>query len=238
MKHLSPTLLAALLVATPAIAGDDSDSDEKPAPALQVFLGVLELDDQTGQWEEISDDTVDVDFSSLPSFGIEGEYVYYKGWVHAGLNPGGSFAWKNDDTSFSGGFTSETGGVLAVDVDNSVLLAELHLGAYVRGRFTDRITGYVAGGPMVMYGYHEVDDTEPEVTPQPANGNTVSLSEEDADDINIGYYARAGIDFEISDKQYLGLGVRYMSTELDFDNTVGKLDIEGPQYLLTFTQQY
>jgi hypothetical protein len=26
-----------------------------------------------------------------------------------------------------------------------------------------------------------------------------------------------------------------MSTELDFDQTVGKIDIKGPQYVLTFT---
>ena len=50
--------------------------------------------------------------------------------------------------------------------------------------------------------------------------------------------ARAGIDFAINDTQQLGLGVRYLSTELDFDKTVGKLDIKGPQYVLTFTTLY
>ena len=29
----------------------------------------------------------------------------------------------------------------------------------------------------------------------------------------------------------------YVSTELDFDDTNGKVDIEGPQYVLTFTVQ-
>ena len=50
-----------------------------------------------------------------------------------------------------------------------------------------------------------------------------------------GYYARAGIDFAINNRQHLGFGVRYMSTELDFDKTVGNIDIEGPQYVLTFS---
>ena len=233
MKQLAPVLLASLLLPFSAIAAD-GDRPEGYEPQIQVFLGVLELDDQTGEWDEISDDDVDVDFSSLPSAGIEGEYVYYKGWVHAGLNPGGSIAWKNDDTNFSGGYTEDTGGVLAVDVDNSLFLMELHLGAYIRGRFSERITGYMAGGPMVLYGSHEVEDESVE----PSGDGTVIITETDSDDINIGYYARAGIDFETGENQQLGLGVRYLSTELDFDKTVGKLDIEGPQYVLTFSQKF
>ncbi len=236
MKPLAPALLTLCLCSQPALSADTGGEEE--GPLFQAFLGVLELDDQTGEWDEISDGDVDVDFSSLPSGGVEGEYAYYRGWVHAGLNPGGSIAWKNDDTSFSGGFTEETGGVLRVDVDNSLFLFELHLGAYVRGRLSDRITAYAAGGPMVIYGSHEVDDDEPEVTPAAQNNGTVVITEEDSNDINLGYYARAGIDFEISDRQHLGLGFRYMSAELDFNDTVGKLDIEGPQYVLTFTQQY
>lgn len=235
-KRLAPALLPLCLITPAALAADAVPEEE--GPMFQAFLGVLELDDATGEWDDISDGDVDVDFSSLPSGGVEGEYVYYKGWVHLGLNPGGSIAWKNDDTRFSGGFTEDTGGVLRVDVDNSLFLFELHLGGFVRGRITERITAYAAGGPMVMYGSHEVDDDEAEVSPLPSSNGTVIITEEDSNDINLGYYARAGIDFEINDKQHLGLGFRYMSTELDFDDTIGKIDIEGPQYVLTFTQQY
>lgn len=230
MNKLFPLLCAAALLAaqTPSVyAAEENKEGALEEPLFQVFLGVLELDDQTGKWDEISNDEVDVDFSSLPSGGMEGEYVYYKGWVHVGLNPGGSFAWKDDDTNFSGGYTNETGGVLRVEVDNSLLLAELHLGGYVRGRLSDRITSYAAAGPMLMYGYHDADDDNLD--------DSVNLDETDSSDVNVGYYARAGIDFEISNRQYLGFGIRYMSTELDFDKTVGKIDIEGPQYVLTFS---
>lgn len=227
MNKLFPSLCAAVLLAAQATSIHAAGEKVQEEPLFQVFLGVLELDDQTGEWDEISDDQVDVDFSSLPSGGMEGEYIYFKGWIHAGLNPGGSIAWKDDDTNFSGGYTNETGGVLRVDVDNSMLLAELHLGGYVRGRLSDRITTYAAAGPMLMYGYHDIDDDSLD--------DSVDLDESDSSDVNVGYYARAGIDFEISNKQHLGFGVRYMSTELDFDKTVGKIDIEGPQYVLTFS---
>lgn len=241
MNHTLPALCAAALLAlqtSPSHGDTEKGIAPLQEPLFQVFLGVLELDDQTGDWDEISDDNVDVDFSSLPSGGIEAEYTFGRGWVHWGINSGGSVAWKNDDTNFSGSSTAENGGTLRVDLDNSLLLVELHLGGYVRGRLADRITTYAAAGPMVMYGSHDVkDDNVEETPPQPIATDTVIIDHSDSSDINIGYYARAGIDFEIGKKQHLGLGIRYMSTELDFDKTVGNLDLEGPQYVLTFSTQ-
>jgi|GEM_PF-879019 len=210
---------------------------KEPVPVLQVFLGVLELDDQTGEWDAISDDSVDVDFSSLPSGGLEAEYLFGRGWVHWGLNPGGSVAWKNDDTNFSGALTNENGGTLLVELDNSLLLVELHLGGYVRGRLGERVTTYAAAGPMIMYGSHDIENQHVEGTLQTPQDGTVVIPQSNSSDVNLGYYMRAGIDFQIDDTQYLGLGVRYMAAELDFDQTVGTLDIKGPQYVLTFTTQ-
>lgn len=230
LRALSTTLLLALHTNLA-----HAEADSASTPLFQVFLGVLELDNQTGEWRDISENEVDVDFSSLPSGGVEGEYVYGRGWVHWGLNPGGSISWKNDDTNFSGSLTNQNGGRLRVDLDNSLFLIELHLGAYVRGRVSNRITTYAAAGPMVMYGSHEVEDESVNGTPQLIADGTVVINEKDSSDINVGYYARVGIDFEINDRQQLGLGVRYLSTELDFDKTVGKIDIKGPQYVLTFT---
>ena len=90
-----------------------------------------------------------------------------------------------------------------------------------------------------MYGRHEVEDERAEQLPA---GDTVDdvpdLKDSDSDDVNIGYYARAGVDFEIGEGQHIGLGLRYMSTELDFDKTVGKIDIEGPQYVFTYTARF
>ncbi len=235
MNRVLRALGIALLCALP-ISGLWAAPANDQAPILQVFMGVMELDDQTGEWDEVSDDGVDVDFSSLPIGGLETEYLFGRGWVHLGLNPGGSVVWKSDDTHFTGALTNDNGGTLRVELDNSLLLVELHLGGYVRGRLNDRITTYAAAGPMLMYGSHDIENEAVEGTPQPPAG-TVVIPESNSSDINLGYYARAGIDFQLDDKQYLGLGVRYMAAELDFDQTVGQLDIKGPQYVLTFTTQ-
>jgi len=231
MRQSLPALCTALLLILPGVSAYAA-RDTGPIPLVQVYFGVLELDDQTSQWD--TQDPVDVDFSSLPTGGLETEYIFGRGWVHWGLNPGASISWKNDDTEIAGSLTEENGGTLRVELDNSLLLAELHLGGYVRGRLGERVTTYGAAGPMVMYGSLEVNDEN--VEPQPSDGS-VDLPDSSSNDINIGYYARVGIDFEIDVGQYLGLGVRYLSTELDFDKTAGNVDIKGPQYVLTLSAQ-
>jgi hypothetical protein len=226
---LFASLVLALLAAPVCAARDDG-----PKPLLQVYFGVLELDDQSGQWSTSTQDPIDVNFASLPTGGLEAEYVFGRGWVHWGLNPGGSISWKNDDTEISGSLTEQAGGRLQVELDNSLMLAELHLGGYVRGRLGERVTTYGAAGPMVMFGSLEVNNEEIEPTP---TDDSVNVPDSNSNDVNLGYYARVGIDFEIEPTQHLGLGVRYLSTELDFDETTGKLDIKGPQYVLTLSVQ-
>ncbi|MEM9254065.1 MAG: outer membrane beta-barrel protein [Pseudomonadota bacterium] len=230
MNQLLLTLCATALPA--AVIADQNQDDE--SAFFQGYIGVLELEDQTGEWDEVFDGNVEVDFGSLPVAGLEAEYAFHEGWVHWGINSGGSIAWQADDTRFAGGFTPATGGVLALQVDNSMFLAELHLGAYVRGRLHDRVTTYAAAGPMIMYGYIEVEDEQVQgMGDNPSD--EPNIEDTDASDVNIGYYVRFGIDFEYRDNAHLGVGVRYLNTELDFNNTIGKLDIEGPQYMLTFS---
>ena len=234
MKSLVALALTASLLAH---VGTVYAEDEEHPRFMQVFLGSLQLNDQSGRWTNGFDEPVDLEFpSSLPSGGMEGEYVYGEGYVHWGINPGGSIAWKNDDTRISGGFTDETGAVIRVDLDNSFFLGELHLGAFVRARLGSKLTAYAAAGPMIMYGSHEVEDGDiPEVSP--SNG-TVVIENSDESDFGFGAYARAGIDYRIKGQQRIGLGIRYMYAELDFNRTVGKVDIEGPQYVFAYTMPF
>jgi hypothetical protein len=209
-------------------------SAQENAPVFQAFFGSLQLDDQTADWDDISDAEVDVDFSSLPSGGLEFEYTYGGEALRWGINSGGSIAWKNDGTRISGGFSGDTGGVIRVELDNSLFLGELHLGLFLRANLGSNLTLYGAAGPMVMYGRHKVEDEEVEEA-VPSGADDVELSGAEDSDFAFGGYARAGLDFEFKPGQQVGIGVRYMQTHLDFDDTIGKLDIEGPQYVITYT---
>ena len=197
-----------------------------------VFLGGLELDEQDGDRIDEDGRPIAIEFPTLPNGGIEGEYRYGGERVAWGLNPGGSIAWKSSGTRVSGGFTSDTGGVVRIDIDNSLFIGELHMGGYLRGRLTESITAYVAAGPMITYGRIEVEDDDlPDVEP----AGTIELESSDSSDFGFGYYARAGIDFSIKGEQAVGIGLRYISTKLDFDNDIGEIDLEGPSFVLSYT---
>ena len=222
MKHyLAPTAIALGLASQPAFADYER--------LMQAFVGGLKLDDQKGELIDEDGDPVDIEFPTLPSLGLEGEYRYGGEYVTYGINPGGSFSWKSGGTTISGGFNGNTGGTIRIDVDNSLFLGELHLGGYVRGRLGQSVTVYAAAGPMIMYGRMKVEDEDL------ALDEDMELETSSVSDFGVGFYGRAGIDFSIKGEQAIGLGVRYMSTELDLDDTVGKIDIEGPQVIFSYT---
>lgn len=223
----------ALLTCALLISGAASAEAPYP-PRVQAFLGSLQLDDQLVRLE--GDEALMEFPSSLPSGGLEGEYPYGGGdtW-RWGLNPGGSIAWKNSDTRVSGSIGG-SGANIRFDIDNSLFIGELHLGGFVRAGLTRKLSAYAAAGPMVVYGRHEIEDEDIEAQEPVANGQVV-IKSSDESDFAVGFYGRAGFDFEYSDDQYLGLGMRYLTTEMDFSDTVGKVDIEGPQFVLTYTAE-
>ncbi len=230
MKRIA-LIAAASVLATTAFAG------EAYPPRIQAFIGSLQLDDQLARWDEIGDEEAVVEFpSSLPSAGMEGEYPYGGGETWRwGLNPGGSIGWKNSDTRVFGTIGGN-GANIRFDIDNSLFIGELHLGGFIRAGLTRQLSVYAAAGPMVMYGRHEVEDEDIE-TPELTAGGEIVIPSSDESDFAFGLYGRAGIDFEYRNDQYLGLGVRYMAAEMDFSDTVGKVDLEGPQFVLTYTAE-
>lgn len=233
MRQFTTLTLCAVLILS---AASTSAAEEGPSPFMQAFFGSLKLDDQTAQWDEIGDEQADVDFpSSIPSGGIEAEYTYGDNSTWRwGVNSGGSIAWKSSDTKISGGVSGENGAVIRFDIDNSLFIGELHLGAFVRAGITKKISVYAAAGPMLMYGKHEVEDEDVE-SPEPSSNGQVIITESDESDFDVGYYGRAGIDFRYARGKRVGLGVRYMEAEMDFSDTIGKLDVAGPQIVLTYT---
>lgn len=234
MKNYLPTLFAATL-ALPTAAS--ADLPEEPA-LVQGSIGVMSIRDENARWGDISDRGVDVDFANLFVVGAEWEYPFHTGWVHWGVSPGGSIGWQGDDTTFSGGFSDEAGGVVNVELDNSLFMAELHLGGFVRGRLTDRITTYAAAGPALVYAEHKTRSERVRSSPDAWPEGVELVGDEDASALDLGFYARAGIDFEVRRGAHMGLSLRYSASELDFDDTIGTIDVTGTQVLFTYSTSY
>ena len=206
---------------------------------VQVFLGVMDLEDQTGEIQEDPGAPVDIDFSDLPTIGLEVETPYSAAdtGLEYGVNAGGGISWRGDNTSFAG-TVGGSGSIVIFRIDNSFMLGEFHLGGYLRSHLGESVDLYLGGGPAILYGQHKVEDEEIEEGEAITRNGTVVITSDNASDITLGYYARAGIEFDLGKKAQWGLGVRYLGGELDFSDTVGKIDMEGVQVLLTYSAWY
>ncbi len=218
-------VVSLLLCTTPLLAFADRDPYR-----IQVFLGVMELEDQPADWDEVSDESLQVDFTSMPTVGIDVEIPYSEtgATIEWGMNSGGGISWKSRDTRFSWQ-VNDDGSQLRVEIDNSFLLAEFHLGGYVRAHLGRRADLYLGAGPSIMYGRHSVENEEDGVS------LPIRLPKDSSSDLAVGFFVRAGLVFPVGDGHLLGFGVRYLGGEFDFDDTIGKLEIEGPQVLFTYT---
>lgn len=216
---------------------------EKP-DRVQVFLGVMEIDDDTGELQNETGEPVDVDFDdNLATIGIEVETPWGKNREEGfeyGINAGGGISWSGDGTEFRG--TVDRDGAQGVFlIDNSFALFEFHFGGYIRthlGKFADI---YIGGGPAIVFGTHDVEDTEDE-DGNPIEGSSITLEDgtvillEDSDnDIVFGFYGRAGIEFDVGQNSQMGIGIRYLGADMEFSDTVGDLELGGVQYLLTYS---
>ena len=233
MPYFRLTINLMILALAGQAQAETANQEEFP-PLVQAFFGSLMLEDQSGDWKDINGEDVDVSFpSSLPSGGIEAEYTYHVGDLFKwGFNSGGSIGWKNSDTRISGTIGGD-GANIRFELDNSLFLGELHLGGFVRGYIGPNVSLYAAAGPMIMYGQHRVEKDE---LMSASGKNEIAIEDDKASSFALGLYGRTGIDYQYNSGQHVGFSVRYMAAEMDFDDTVGDLDIRGPQFVLTYTQ--
>jgi opacity protein-like surface antigen len=209
---------------------------------VQAYIGVMEIDDQTGSLQTDSreppaNDPVEIDFANLFAIGIEVETPLRNrdSGLELGVNAGGGISWRGSDTEFTGK-VDEGGGTVAFRIDNEMLVLEGHIGGYLRAHLGKSADVYLGAGPAIIFAEHDVDDDEIDADELSQTGSgTIIIGDDSASDVIIGFYARAGIEFNLDAGGQWGLGVRYLGGELDFDDTVGEFDLEGVQVLLTYS---
>lgn len=238
MKRCLGALLA--LMVTQAAQAQSDGALLTGEDRVQAFIGVMEIDDQTGELQNETGEPVEIDFANLFAIGIEVETPLRSrdSGLELGINAGGGISWKGSDTEFAGR-VDDGGGTVAFRIDNEMLILEGHIGGYLRAHLGKSADFYLGAGPAIIFAEHDVDDdeTDEEATPDSLQtGNaTIILGDDSASDIIVGYYARAGIEFDLGAGKQWGLGVRYLGGELDFNDTVGEFDLEGVQILLTYS---
>lgn len=231
--------LLAILVSQAAL-GQSDGKVVTGTDRIQAFIGVMEIEDQTGELQNEAGEPVEIEFANLFAIGIEAEtpMLNRDTGIELGINAGGGINWKGSDTEFAGR-VDDGGANVAFRIDNEMLIVEGHIGGYVRAHLGKTADIYFGAGPALIFAQHDVDDDDidEDASAQPlrTDNGTIILGDDSSSDIILGYYARAGIEFDIGAGRQFGLGVRYLGGELDFNDTVGEFDLEGVQVLLTYS---
>jgi len=116
--------------------------------------------------------------------------------------------------------------------DDYRFLVERYQGAvfaYLATRLGDWGRIYAGAGPVLMYGVMDMDNEDIDT-----NAGTVTEYDDRDYALGLGVYARAGIEFTLNYRNTIGLGVRGVKADLDFNDTVGEVDIQGVQAMLTY----
>lgn len=213
--------LSLVLFALPAVASDP------PTPIyLQAWIGALDTD--SGSWK-VSDpqsgEDVLGDLGTLPYGGGVGQQLWGSGAWQIGYEGGGLVTWKNGRTEFRGNSNA-----VLVRIDNAFGAIGVFMGGVVSVRPFQPMRLYIAGGPSVTWAWLFDDNDEDEVS---SPGNTVTINVDDTkSDVSVVPYARAGIEFELSNGFTFGVSARYADDEFDFGNA-GELEFDQVLWMLT-----
>jgi hypothetical protein len=201
-----------------------SAADDKKKPdtdLIQATFGITSLDREdstlsaTNEEESIS---VESTIDTLPTFGVMGQMALWGDLHHAGIEGGVDGAWRRDTTRI---VTSN--GTLITHVDNSMYLINLYYGLYGSLNLGSKARIYAGAGGMLNWGNVDIES------------DSDTLTDESVSAFGFGPYARTGIEFALPDRSLIGIGCRWLKSDIDLSSSYGKIKAEGVQFLLTFT---
>lgn len=213
-------LMAATSVSC-AVQSPEFDGPRRHSPnasAVQALIGAARYRDLEFRRVDSGNPSnfAEADLSTMPALGLAGHYDLAGDDTQFGLDGSVIVSWDDDR-----GVGTLSGGSGPVTVlDRSLLLVDLSMGLYGSTILRDSVRLYAAAGPSLVYGEADYED---ELT---ADSDTT---------VGFGGYARTGIEFRLRNRSFLGLGARWTSSELDFGDPVGDVDIEGWQFFITYT---
>jgi hypothetical protein len=189
-----------------------------PGQALMHgFFGITEFQDVSvddGGPGRVDGDSGDLD--ELPVIGGGAQWKLGGDRIDFGLEGMFSFAWSSDATAFVVG-----GGGAAVAVDVDLLIFEFYGGPFASVFLGDKVRVYGAAGPLFEWTNYDQE------------GNAL---DDDGSGFGYGYYARTGLEFSLASRTLLGFGVRWSDSSADLGGSLGDLEIDGLQALITVSR--
>lgn len=173
------------------------------------------------------------DLSSMPYVGVIGQQFFNRGSTRIGVEAGALFGWRSRDTTIVAGSNQAV-----VRIDTSFWLIDLSAGVCLDQMMGSRWRLYLAAGPAMVFGEYEEDDDVSDEEGDGDPGEETGFRGESESGFGIGGYARAGLEYEFAPQSLIGISVRGLATDLDFDNAVDHSGVRGVQGLLTFTRNF
>ena len=201
---------------------------------FQGYVGAASFDEDSMTFVESSDSDpgtiATTDLSSMPYLGFAAQFPLTSGKTHIGIDTSLLFGWRSDDSSVTAG-----NGQARVEIDTNLWLLDLSMGLYAQTAPGERWRLYGAVGPMLLFGSYSDDTEEENPTVSP-----VDVKKESNSDSAFGFggYAKLGLEYALSPDAYVGVAVRGIKTNLDFDNALDDDGAKGIQGFLTFTHVY
>lgn len=188
----------------------------KGEPLMQGFLGASFFEHVSvdgGSGVEVDGDDGDLD--QLPLIGGGGQWKLGGERVAMGLE--GLFSLSGRGSTEA--FVVSGGAAIAIDVD--ILLFELYGGPFVSMDLGEKMRLYGAVGPVLQFANYD------------QSGGGFS---DDGSGFGTGFYGRAGLEFELPSRTYIGFGARWSETTVDLGGDLGDLEMDGVQALFTVSR--
>lgn len=170
------------------------------------------------------------DLSTMPYLGIAGQFPLDRAETHLGIDASLLVGWRADETSIAAG-----NGQARVEIDSDLWLVDLAIGLYAQTMLGERWRLYCAAGPMLLFGEYSDDTTKADQTVTPATEAKDSNSD---GAFGVGGYAKLGLEYRFSADALMGIAVRGIATNLEFDQAVESGELTGIQGFVTFTRAY
>ena len=158
------------------------------------------------------------DLSTTPLFAVFFQRPFVGETVQFGFEGGILFSWWRDSTTVR----AVGNGAVLVKVDTSLFFTDLSMGPYVSTMLGRKVRLYGGVGPLLLFGDVDVESDE---------GDTREST------FGVGGYARGGVEFAIGGDGFVGLGVRGIVSDLEFDD-LPDVSLNGVQVMATFTQRF
>ena len=229
-----PKLSLLLIILAGCLTPNQLFAFEAPTPTfVQALVGAAQFseDDLTFAETSTTDGTTtsNNDLSSMPYLGMAFQHPFKGKNTQIGLDGSFLFGWRSKDTKVRGG-----SGHLAVSIDSSLWLIDLSMGLFVKHTFNNRWRTYVAAGPVMMFGDYseDTDEEDLETSEREKYDNSDSA-------FGVGAYARGGFDYLFGDNAYVGVCVRGLKTNLEFDDAPeASSGLSGAQGFITFSRHF